>query len=70
MRRSPSRFLSSERGSAAAEHALIVAIIVLGLGAAMWALVDAVSEHVNLARDRIAAVEQSSQPRPSLTDTR
>ena len=62
MRRRAQQFLLSERGSAAAEHALIVAIIVTGLGAAVLALADAVGEHLDRAHDRIAAVEQASEP--------
>ena len=63
-------FLSSERGSAAAEHALIVAIIVMGLGAAAWGLVDAISDHMGRARDRIAAAGEAPTDTAALTEAR
>ena len=58
-----SRFLSEESGAASAEYALIVVMIGLGLGVAVWGMGGAVANGVGWASAQIAqATSAERQP--------
>jgi Flp pilus assembly pilin Flp len=48
------KFLSEDSGAASAEYALIIVMIALGLGVAVWGMADAVANRVSWAGAQLA----------------